>query len=286
MKPAKFEAAKIKKLHLALKHGTATAMEDWLKCAGGWESELKRSIEELLLECPCKVAKDPLPHSIVSQSIPEQRKHTAASLDIVFLEGVPVMHAVGKCIEWSETSILKNRTLVEQVSTFCKIWVYRHGLPTKTPADREYFKGSSAKFCRDHDIELVELAANDHEANGTVERANRTLRIFFRRLRSEQQKTVLSKTLSEATYAKNIYKGSKMASSFQLLYGQPPRIMTDQDIFKIPAVKMAERVQDVAKKRLGKLVESKQRRQPEVSIGDYVYFWRDKLRWKGPARVV
>ncbi len=127
----KFEATKLKNLHLALKHGTATAMEYWLKSAGVWTAEFKRSIDELLLECPCKIAKEPVPHPIVSINLPEKHKQTSVSLDIVFTEGVPVMHAVEKCIGWSEMSILPNRSLSEQVTTFAKIWIHRHGVPNR-----------------------------------------------------------------------------------------------------------------------------------------------------------
>ena len=92
--PSQFDATKLKKLHLALKHGSATAMEDWFKSSDVWHPDLKKSIEELLLECACKVAKEPLPHPVVSTNGPVTRKQTAVSLDVLFLEGVPVMHAV------------------------------------------------------------------------------------------------------------------------------------------------------------------------------------------------
>ena len=134
------DTTKLKKLHLALGHGTATGMEDWLKTAGLWYPDLKKSISELLLECPCKVAIEPTPHPVVSRNIRETNKQSAGSVDIVFLEGVPVKHAVDKCIGWSETSVLRNWNHDEQVSTFAKIWfinmVYqkRYMLTENTPA--------------------------------------------------------------------------------------------------------------------------------------------------------
>lgn len=68
-------------------------MEDWLKMSGVCNAELKRSIEELIMECSCKVAREPFPQPIVSTNIPETQNQTADSLDIVYLEGVPFMHA-------------------------------------------------------------------------------------------------------------------------------------------------------------------------------------------------
>lgn len=282
----RFDPTKLKKLHLALKHGSATAMQDWLKSAGVWHADLKRCINELLLECSCKVSIEPKPHPIVSTNLPERHKQTSVSLDILFLEGTPVMHIIDKCTGWSETSALRRRLLEEQVETFVAIWIYRHGLPKKIHADREYFRGVFAAFARDNGIQHVELAANDHEANGAVERANRTLRNFFRRLRSEKPKVPLSSVLREATYAKNICKGSKLASSFELQYGQQPRIMQEFDVVNIPAVSVAEHIEKKTNDRLNKMVNTKPRSKTEIKVGDFVYYWRDNRRWLGPGRVI
>jgi len=269
-----------------MRHGTATAMEDWLKQSGVWNAELKESIDALLFECDCKVAREPSPHPIVSTNLPEPHKQTSVALDIVFLEGIPVMHAVDKCTGYSETSVLRRRLHDVQVAAFAAIWIYRHGLPKKIHADREYFRGAFADFCKDNDINLVEIAAEDHQANGAVERGNRTLRSFFRRLRAEKPKAAVSTILAEATYAKNICKGSKLASSFELQYGQRPRILQEFDVVNSKAVTVDEHVQNVSRTRLNRMVNSKPRSLPEINVGDFVYFWREKRRWLGPARVV
>lgn len=119
-----------------------------------------------------------------------------------------------------------------------------------------------------------------------IERANRTLRRFFQRLRSEKKKRALGFVLSEATYAKNICKSSKLTSSFQLLHGQHPRVMTNCDIFKLPTVSASNHVKNMTRKRLDKLMESKPRKRPDIKIGEYVLFLREKSRCLGPARVV
>lgn len=97
---------KLKKLHVALGHGSSTAMTEWLKAGGRWHPEFKKSMEKLLLECLCKVSKEPLPHAKVSINTPKPNKQSAVSLDILYLEVVPVMHAVVKCIGLTETAVL------------------------------------------------------------------------------------------------------------------------------------------------------------------------------------
>lgn len=261
-------------------------MENWIKSAKLWHPALKKSIEKMLLECTCKVAHEPTPHPIVSQNPPARYKQTYVSIDVVFIEGVPIMHVVDKCIGYSETGILRRRALDAQLATFLDIWIYRHGIPLTIHADREYFKGVFYSFCSENGITLAEHAANDHEANGTVERANRTLKSFFRRIRSDKPKSSVSEILREATYAKNICKGSKLASSFELLYCQKPRIIAEHDVVRETAITLDEHVADVAKKRVNDMVNSKPRKLPTISVGDYAFFWRDDKRWIGPGKVV
>ncbi len=80
-------------------------------------------------------------------------------------------------------------------------------------------------MCGEVCAEFIPEAANDHEANGSVERANQTLRNFFRRVRAGDQKAPVEDILSQATYAENICAGTEAASSFKLLYGRKPRIL-------------------------------------------------------------
>lgn len=68
-------------------------------------------------------------------------------------------------------------------------------------------------------------AAEDHESNGAIESANAALRIFVNRISSMNKKSPIANILAEATYGKSIYNGSKLASSFELLYSMKPPIM-------------------------------------------------------------
>lgn len=239
--------------------------------------EVKSSIDELFLECKCKVAKKPAPDPIVDTNIPEEHKKNAVLVDVVFPEGVPVRHAVDKCTGYTKTIVLRRRRHTEQVAAFAKIWIYRHRVPKKIHADREYFRGEFVQFCKDNEINLVEISANDHQANG-VERANRMLRSFFRRIRAEKPKLAVSTILAKATVAKNICKGSKLASAFELQYGRKLRILQEFDVVNDVAVSIAEHGQSVLNNRLNRMINSKPRKFPDVSVGDYVCFWRVNLR--------
>lgn len=77
-------------------------------------------------------------------------------------------------------------------------------------------------MCKNLGIEFVASAANDHEANGAIESANRFLRNFFRRLRAVDQQSSINDILVEATYAKTS-AGAKNLPYRSSCYTEPPR---------------------------------------------------------------
>lgn len=168
----------LKKLHLQLKHGSHTAMKDWIKAIGKWSDDLDEGIANVLFECKCKTAHSPSPHAVVSTRLPSKEKQTDVAVDLIFLEGVPCPHVIDKCTGWSETTTLRRRVM---------------------DGDREYRAAKFAAMCEEISANLILLAANDHEANGAVEGGNRTLRNFFSRLRAEESKSTVAAILAEAT---------------------------------------------------------------------------------------
>lgn len=109
--------------------------------------------------------------------------------------------------------------------------------------------------------------------------------MFFRRLRCDDKKSPLDYVLSEATYRKNITKGSKLASSFELLYARKLPTM-ERIIDQNPIVSISEQVKDVPNRRLQKIMWYQVRKLPDVKIGDFVYFWQDKNGRFGPSKVI
>eukprot|EP00171_Calliarthron_tuberculosum_P005577 IDg5577t1 len=213
-----FDPHNLKKLHIQLKHGTKSQMTDWIKSVEEWVPELENCIDQLLMECPCVTAHPPIPHSAVSIRLPNSQKQTDVSVDTVFFEGVPCLHVVCKSTRWSEADALRSNNLRDHVAMFKKIQVYRHGPPLRIHGDNQFVKGDFAAMCDEIGAKFVPSAANDHEANGAIESANRILKNYFRRIRAIDQRSTVSEVLSEAVYGKNICKGKKLASSFELLY--------------------------------------------------------------------
>eukprot|EP00171_Calliarthron_tuberculosum_P004750 IDg4750t1 len=152
-------------------------------------------------------------------------------------------------------------------------------------ADREYFKGEFKSLCDGLGIDLIDLVSNDHEANGSVECTNKIFRIFSRRIRADDQKSSVSEILSEAIYRKNICKGNKLASSFELLYRSKLRVPINYSDLADP-VNIEDHHVHESRKRLNRMLRTNVRSKDSIQKGDYVYFCRDSERWIDPAKVV
>eukprot|EP00171_Calliarthron_tuberculosum_P003112 IDg3112t1 len=169
------------------------------------------------LSVNAKLEESPIPHPVVSSQPPSNRKQSDLSLDILFLEGVPCLHVICKASMWSETEALTSGRLSSILNSFKRIQVLRHGAPLTVQADNQFNRADFINYLKDIGSSFVLSAANDHEANGVIESANRVLRMHFRKIRASDHRSPLSDLLAEATYAKNINCGNKLASAFELL---------------------------------------------------------------------
>lgn len=135
-----FPTSDLRKLDLQLKHGSFSEVHNWLKAARKWDPSLEEPIKSLIEDCSCGDADFPRPHSKVGTMVPLRKKQTEVSLDVLFLEGVPVLHVVDKCTTWSEATVLHRRSLVDQIAAFQRIQVLRHGPPSIVFGNNEYNK--------------------------------------------------------------------------------------------------------------------------------------------------
>lgn len=190
-------------------------------------------------------------------------------------------------IGWSKIGLLCRHELAEQVRIFCRLQLNRHGTPKTVLSDREYAKGEFKIFCEKSGILIIPVAAHAHESNGMIERANSSLRSIFDRLRlcNRQEQTVDLE--QEEAYAKNINRGTRLASSFELLFNRPPHL-TDVNTQPQPATRVAtirENNTHILRQRVNKMIRSKVRDPSPILVNDNVYIWRDAQGWLGPARV-
>eukprot|EP00171_Calliarthron_tuberculosum_P004551 IDg4551t1 len=183
------------------------------------------------------------------------------------------------------SSTTANARLPQLLNAFKRIQVLRHGAPLTVQADNQFNKDEFINYLKDIGAKFIASAANDHEANGAIESANRILKTHFRRIRSSDHRSSLPDLLSEATYAKNINTGNKLASAFELLYGRQPRVMDSYQNNRAP-VTVSDQARHATRQRIDHMMRSNVRKLPLIRLGDYVLYWRDGRRWIGPAKVL
>lgn len=275
----------VHKLHLHLRHATATSLKNYIRAAGMWDTSMESIIGDVIQTCPCRLAHPPTPHVKVATRPPSTSPQAHISLDIIHLGGKNYLHTVDECTTWSEAGHIPNRTMETQIRVLTRIHHLRHGAPKTIRCDNEYNNDEFQTFCNEHGTTLLPVAANDHESNGLIENANRTLRSFYDRLRSCDKRSTGDYITAEAIYGKNISLGSKNVSAFELLYGRRPRILPALDEALPPPISVAEHAQNVARRRIQKMLRTPIHKTDDISIGDTVAIWRDASGWLAPARV-
>ena len=261
-------------------------MVNYLKAAKLWNCGMKTDIIEIVSSCKCQLAFPPTPNPVVGIVPPPNDAQTHLSLDIISLSGLNFLHIIDHATRWSEISHISRKELSVQISALRRVQLHTHGVPQTIQADQEYNKSLFLEFCQEYGITLIPVAENAHESNGLIERANRTLRSHYLRLRAYDQKTHTIDLVHEAVYAKNINRGGRIASSYELLYNRSPRLYGTRtpESSKIPSI--PEYNAHICRARVNTMLRSQVREVQPLDIGESVYFWRDSDGWLGPATII
>lgn len=157
-------------------------MQQSIKGAQKCKAEYTTEINQIIWVCECALATTPVSRPVFSAFEGPEVNQYSILLDIVYLRNKPFIHCIDNRRNLSETGLLKTRRLSDQIRTFKRIQLYRHGIIRSIRTDQEYSKFEFRKFCAAFETELIAVPANYHEGNRIVERPNRTLRSYFIRL--------------------------------------------------------------------------------------------------------
>ena len=280
------EKADIRKIHLQLRHASRTSMLRYIKLAGITDKNVRKMVDAVVSECPCNLALPPKPHSKISARPPSDRPQERISIDVIHLEGRNYLHAVDESSRWSEAGHICSKAMRVQIDVLYRMQHLRHGSPKFIRCDREYFNSEFRAFCDQHQTELIAVAANDHESNGAIENANKTLRNYFNRLRLGDRKSHADRIVAEAIYGKNVAPSGELCSSFELIYRRRPRVDDDIDE-RLPApVTNKEHAARAARRKLDKMIRTPLQHYDNIRVGDLVAIWRDASGWLSPCRVI
>jgi hypothetical protein len=110
-------------------------------------------------------------------------------VDIIFLRGFPALHAVYRYSTFSATRMLTSRKspeLVHALDVFMDVFnrTARHAVRFRRMlCDQEFCKSPQVvEWTKSKGIEMRGVATEGHSQNGSIEAANRVLRVFFERL--------------------------------------------------------------------------------------------------------
>lgn len=275
--------ADLNKMHKQLGHASATKMKTFIREAHMWDPSYNDTIDKIVQECTCALAQPPLPRPVCTTSMTPDSNQSHLSIDVVYFEQKPFLHIIDDRTKWSETGLLRTRRLKDQIEVLERIQLHRHGLPEVIRGDQEFNKAPFIQFCSSKDIRFVSVAANHHEGNAIVERANRSIREHLRKLALAEPRTSLVDLVSAATFHKNTTRGHNRASSFELLYNRVPRLST---ICNPTQHGSAEgNIAEARRRQVQAGLHANIRTSPSVSVGEEVFFWRDNQGWIGPGSV-
>lgn len=207
------------------------------------------------------------------------------SIDVLHFEERNFLHSVDEATSWSEAMPIVTKTISHQISVLERMNIWRQGAPLIIRCDNEYNNKEFQEFYLMNGTQIVPVAANDHEANGLIENSNKTLRQFCDRLQISDKRSTSESIISEALFGKNILKGAKVGSTFQLLYGRHPHLLKELDEILPPPATVQENTRKVARHSLRKMLRTPHFETPHFSFGDKVAIWRDGSGWLAPARV-
>lgn len=84
----------LKQIHLHLRHGSETVIEQYLCSAGLWSVSILPLLEEVVKACLWSLATLPTPHAVVSTDPPLSQKHQRSQIDVVFFSSASFLRVI------------------------------------------------------------------------------------------------------------------------------------------------------------------------------------------------
>ena len=221
-------------------------------------------------------------------------------MDIMFLEGNPVLHIVEKDTKFSAAAFLKGETTDETWGTFMRIWVsVSIGFPETIATDQ------GTRFQSQRCKSLLLVAGIKHQSSGVQshnalsvgERYHSFLRQIYRKVRQAKPTVAPQNALMLAIKAMNETAGPHGLVPTLLIFGVMPRIPVVPTqlpalILRMEAMHSArkEMSASIAKERLNTSIRTNvpSAAMKDIDVGAEVLVYREKpeKKWTGPFTVL
>lgn len=166
---------------------------------------------------------------------------------------------------YTESSIVIKKDIDTIINMLESLWICRHVAPENISADDEYHRRKLTTFLDAHDIKFEARPSRRHNKVGIVERKNGTLKQIIRRLDADVTTADARTIVNRATFLWNLFSGSRLLSSFELVRGYSPSVLG------LPKTEVSDQLfqvhtEQTSTRALQRLVKSRAHETPPLHI--------------------
>lgn len=176
---------------------------------------------------------------------------------------------------FTEGAITAKRNLDDMCKLFEQLWIFKHGAPTSLSADDEYNRGKMRSFLESHYITFKQRPTRRHNKTGIIERKVQTVKSIIRKIDREISNNTSEEIVTRAIFLSNLFSGSRLLSSFQLVRGFQPSILGISTT-KVPQSLLDAHVEQSATRALQRALKAKPAnavREAACKKGDPIWVW-------------
>ena len=259
-------------------HATPEEMMILCKDADMMGPELEDAIKRVFGACEiCAKNGRPLPSKKVSLTHVNQEFNVELQIDFLFptVRGCKrtVLNMTDTGTNYSELMLCESRTAEAMIQAIETTWIYKHGAPGAISADDEFNCATLQQFLQVHNIQFMPRPTRRHNKTGIVERKNATIKTILAKLNDEKSNSSADTLLKRTAFLSNMFSGSKLLSSFELVRGYRPSVVGLPQTIVTQELLDAHK-QQVATRRLQRLLHSRAHHshQPDLfNPGDSVW---------------
>lgn len=226
---AMFTYDELKKLHRSFGHPTVSTLYNLLRRARKEEchKDVRDAIEQLTESCKvCSEHSSKPKRFKLSIGTEDGRFNSVVAVDIMYLGGKPVLHAVDETTHFAAASFLKNISATEVWKTFTRIWTHVYmGPPDYLRLDQgsQFTSHEFISSATSTGIELLHSPIENPASMSHVERYHAPLRKAFQKLEADLPKEKAADILQMAVHCVNSTIGPEGLCPTLCVFGAIPK---------------------------------------------------------------
>ena len=251
-------------------HASADDVKSLCKHAGIMTKELESAIDKVHSACEvCAKNGQPRNSKKVSLNHVNEAFNQEIQMDFTFcdIRGIKqsLIVVTDTGTRYTECSIVVKKDIDTIINMLESLWICRHGAPENISADDEYHRRKLTTFLDAHDIKFKARPSRRHNKVGIVERKNGTLKQIIRRLDADVTTADARTIVHRATFLSNLFSGSRLLSSFELVRGYSPSVLG------LPKTEVSEQlfqahIEQTSTRALQRLIKSRVHETPPPHI--------------------